>query len=136
MEQIAANLPGNVVPANERCHNRQSANATKRLTIITQMWKNFWLARTLNRELETKGNCKQAENCQEKAPLQTSRENQRQCDQQPLEAEDEPKVLQPRSDGRVIDRITPVKELRHLGSTAPGAQKDHLWQCDQSCCNG
>ena len=38
--------------------------------------------------------------------------------------------------GRVIDCITPVKKLRHLGSSAPGGQKDHLWQCDQSCCNG
>ena len=70
----------------------------------------------------------QAQNCQEKAPLQTSRENQRQRDQQPLETKGEAKVtLTTFTSGRMIDRIAPVKELWHLGSSAPGAQKEHLW---------
>ena len=94
------------------------------------------ISKNLDRELEAKGNGNETQKCQEKSPLQISRENQRQRNQQPLEAKGEPKVLRHIRDGRMIYRVAPMKELWHVRSTAPGAQKEHLWQCDQSCCNG
>ena len=96
----------------------------------------FLISQNLNRELETKGNCNQTQKCQEKSPLQASRENQRKRNQQPLEAKGEPEVLSHIRDGRMIYRVAPMKELWHVRSTAPAAQKEHLRQCDQSCCNG
>ena len=80
------------------------------------------IAKNLDGELETKGNGNETQKCQEKSPLQTGRENQRQRNQQPLEAKGEPKVLRHIRDGRMIYRVAPMKELRHLRSTAPGAE--------------
>ena len=51
------------------------------------------VSKNLDRELEAKGNGNQTQNCQEKSPLQAGGENQRQRNQQPLEAKGEPKVL-------------------------------------------
>ena len=96
----------------------------------------FLISQNLNRELETKGNCNQTQKCQEKSPLQASRENQRERNQQPLETKGEPEVLSHIRDGRMIYGVAPMKELWHVRSTAPAAQKEHLRQCDQSCCNG
>src|SRR5215211_5697323 len=96
----------------------------------------FLISQNLDRELKRKRDCNEAQRCQKEASLQASRENQRQRNQQPLEAKGEPKVLSYIRDGRMIDRVAPMKELWHVRSTAPAAQKEHLRQCDQSCCNG
>jgi len=76
---IAANLPGNVVPASETCHNLQAQNATKEVGDNHPDMNEFLISQNLNRELETKGNCNQTQKCHEKSPLQASRENQAQA---------------------------------------------------------
>ena len=51
------------------------------------------VTKNLDGKLEAKGNGNETQKCLEKLPLQTSRENQRQRNQQPLEAKGEPKYF-------------------------------------------
>src|SRR5215469_16552625 len=92
----------------------------------------FLIGQNLDRELEAKGNGNEAQTCQKKTPLQISRENQRQRNQQPLESKGEAKIISHIRHGRMIDGVTPVKEFWHLRSTAPGAQVKHLRERDHS----
>ena len=133
---IAANFPGKVVPAEPKTPQAPDRKSDEKIRDNYPDMNELLVSQYLNRELETKGNGDQTQKCQEKPPLQISCEYQRQRNQKPLEAKGKPKVLRHIRDGRMIYRVTPMKELWHVCSTAPGDEKQHLWQCDQSCRDG
>ena len=133
---IAENFPGNVVPTSRKTPQTPERKRNEKIGDNHPDMNKFLISQNLDGELEAKGNGNETQKCQEKSPLQTSGENQRQRNQQPLKAKGEPKILRHIRDGRMVYRVTPMKELWHVGSTAPGAQKEHLRQCDQSGCNG